>query len=264
MRFTLPLSLVGLAIVLTFMLAGAASARESVRPNEPPAVVRLRALVANYRSLAWTYERAAHLKPAPSPLAERRSTDPAYLRAAVGRWTRRASLAQHEALAVLHRRLQVSLPAAPKPHARLAVRLAYSRGLALELHRVYPGRLATGFASARAATPGETLRLWQRRSALAALEVAQHGVAIPDWLHGSFMCIHRFEGGWHSNTGNGYYGGLQMDRGFQGLYGADFVTRWGTADNWPAWAQVQAAARAYLSGRGFEPWPNTARACGLF
>ena len=54
-----------------------------------------------------------------------------------------------------------------------------------------------------------------------------------------------------------------MDRRFQSLYGADFVGRWGTADNWPAWAQLQAAARAYRSGRGFYPWPNTARACGL-
>ena len=79
----------------------------------------------------------------------------------------------------------------------------------------------------------------------------------------AFLCIHHFEGAWNSNTGNGYYGGLQMDRRFMGLYGPQFVARWGTADHWPAWAQLEAAARAHESGRGFTPWPNTARACGL-
>jgi len=54
-----------------------------------------------------------------------------------------------------------------------------------------------------------------------------------------------------------------MDLTFQGSYGAEFLRRWGTADNWPAWAQLQAAVRAYQSGRGFYPWPNTAQACGL-
>ena len=75
--------------------------------------------------------------------------------------------------------------------------------------------------------------------------------------------IHRYEGAWTANTGNGYYGGLQLDLAFQRLYGADFLARFGTADTWPAWAQLQAATRAYASGRGFGPWPNTARACGL-
>src|SRR4051812_31468554 len=79
-----------------------------------------------------------------------------------------------------------------------------------------------------------------------------------DWL-----CIHHYEGAWNANTGNGYYGGLQMDITFQSVYGAEFLNRWGTADNWPPWAQIRAAVRAYQSGRGFYPWPNTARACGL-
>jgi len=48
-------------------------------------------------------------------------------------------------------------------------------------------------------------------------------------------------GNWHINTGNGYYGGLQMDRAFQSLYGTRYVDRWGTADNWPVWAQIDAA-----------------------
>ena len=42
-----------------------------------------------------------------------------------------------------------------------------------------------------------------------------------------------------------------------------FLRRWGTADHWPAWAQIATSVRAYQAGRGFWPWPNTARACGL-
>jgi hypothetical protein len=79
----------------------------------------------------------------------------------------------------------------------------------------------------------------------------------------AWLCIHRYEGAWTSNTGNGYYGGLQMDSGFMARYGSDFEARWGTADNWPSWAQLTAARRARDSGRGYGPWPNTARFCGL-
>jgi hypothetical protein len=86
---------------------------------------------------------------------------------------------------------------------------------------------------------------------------------IPAFLQDAFLCIHHYEGAWNANTGNGYYGGLQMDVGFQSRYGSEFVRKWGTADNWPVWAQLAAAVRAYQSGRGFYPWPNTARVCGL-
>ena len=111
-----------------------------------------------------------------------------------------------------------------------------------------------------------TLRLWQERSAAAALLVSRHAVRrarIAGWLNDAFLCIHHYEGAWTSNTGNGYYGGLQMDQRFMSRYGADYVGRWGTADNWPTWAQLEVAARAHDSGRGFTPWPNTARSCGL-
>jgi hypothetical protein len=83
------------------------------------------------------------------------------------------------------------------------------------------------------------------------------------WLLEAFTCIHGNEGAWNSNTGNGYYGGLQMDIDFQRNYGMEYLHRWGTADNWPIWAQLHAALRAYSSGLGFGPWPNTARYCGL-
>jgi hypothetical protein len=87
-------------------------------------------------------------------------------------------------------------------------------------------------------------------------------------LYEKWRCIHEHEGAWDANTGNGYYGGLQMDMGFQGTYGNEFMRRWGTANNWPVWAQIVAAERAYhgyngYDGRGFGPWPNTRRMCGV-
>ena len=76
------------------------------------------------------------------------------------------------------------------------------------------------------------------------------------------MCIHKYEGSWNDPNGP-YYGGLQMDLGFQQAYGPEFLKAFGTADHWPPAVQVAVAMRAYLSGRGFWPWPTTARMCGL-
>ena len=263
MRFKLPLSLVGLALIMSISLAGAANARIGMRPDQPARVAVLRALVRHYRSVTWTYERAAHVQRTPSSLVDRRSTDRRYLQWSIDTWMRRAYRAQRQAIAALRSRVLVSLPHAPTLHARLLARVTYTRRLTLSLHKIYPGYVTPQFAHAAAPTARGTLRLWQRRGASAALLVSEHTRAVPARLHDSFMCIHRFEGAWDSNTGNGYYGGLQLDRTFQSNYGPEFLDRWGTADNWPVWAQLQAAVRAYQAGRGFGPWPNTARFCGL-
>ena len=77
-----------------------------------------------------------------------------------------------------------------------------------------------------------------------------------------FACIHQYEGSWTADTGNGYYGGLQMDRQFQRTYGARLYSSKGTADHWTAAEQISVAIVAYAS-RGFSPWPNTRRPCGL-
>lgn len=86
---------------------------------------------------------------------------------------------------------------------------------------------------------------------------------IPAGVRAAFMCIHRYEGSWTANTGNGYYGGLQMDRSFMGSYGADAIRRYGLAHVWPPHVQIIVADRARRTGRGYGPWPNTARMCGL-
>jgi hypothetical protein len=214
--------------------------------------------------LTWTFQRAANIHPTPTSFSYRHSVNRAYLQWTIDTWTRRAYTARETAMVRIRRRLSVAIPKAPRLHSRLSARVAYSRALALELRRIYPGTVTRRFALAHGKTGAETLRLWQRRLASATVQVLRYGhEPIPAQLNSAFQCIHHYEGAWDSNTGNGYYGGLQMDRPFQSRYGADFVERWGTADNWPAWAQLLAATRAYRSGRGFYPWPNTARACGL-
>jgi hypothetical protein len=91
---------------------------------------------------------------------------------------------------------------------------------------------------------------------------AQNPPRLRQWL-----CIHRHERhprqGWSTKTGNGFYGGLQMDLSFQRTYAPELLRRKGTADRWSAIEQIWVAERAYRSGRGFYPWPNTARYCGL-
>lgn len=78
----------------------------------------------------------------------------------------------------------------------------------------------------------------------------------------AWLCIHRYEGAWDANTGNGYYGGLQADLAFQQAYAPDLLRSKGTADHWTPLEQMWMAERAWRT-RGFGPWPNTARMCGL-
>ena len=99
------------------------------------------------------------------------------------------------------------------------------------------------------------LRLWRNRAA-EARQRARHPPHRREWL-----CIHRYEGSWR-DTGAPYYGGLQMDIEFQATYGRELLRRKGTAEHWTPLEQMWVAERAYRT-RGFWPWPNTARFCGL-
>jgi hypothetical protein len=105
------------------------------------------------------------------------------------------------------------------------------------------------------------LNSWKRKAAKRRRQ-ASNPPRLQAWL-----CIHRYERhpgmGWATYTGNGFYGGLQMDISFQRAYGLELLRRKGTANRWTAIEQIWVAERAYRSGRGFWPWPNTARACGL-
>jgi hypothetical protein len=85
---------------------------------------------------------------------------------------------------------------------------------------------------------------------------------VEQWLWDAFLCIHRYEGAWN-DPNPPYWGGLQMDMDFMRTYGPELLKAKGTADNWTPAEQMAVAIKAYRSGRGFHPWPNTARKCGL-
>ena len=104
----------------------------------------------------------------------------------------------------------------------------------------------------------QELVLWRSRAAAARLRVS-HPPHYDQWL-----CIHSHEAGWdnHDTGRNGHYGGLQMSFDFMRGYGPDLWSVKGTADHWTPLEQMWVAERAWRV-RGFQPWPETARMCGL-
>ena len=96
---------------------------------------------------------------------------------------------------------------------------------------------------------------WRQREH-AAWRRANHPPKLNAWL-----CIHHYEGSW-TDSGSPYWGGLQMDLGFQETYGRWLLQHKGTADHWSPLEQIWVAVRASRS-RGFSPWPNTAQYCGM-
>ena len=99
------------------------------------------------------------------------------------------------------------------------------------------------------------VKLWRGRAAHAKL-TALNPPHKAEWL-----CIHQYEGSW-ADPSAPYFGGLQMDLEFQQTYGRVLLRAKGTADHWSPLEQMWVAERAYKT-RGFWPWPNTARSCGL-
>jgi hypothetical protein len=104
--------------------------------------------------------------------------------------------------------------------------------------------------------PAERIQAWKEFS-IRTQELAQHPPHARQWA-----CIHHYEGSW-TDSNAPYYGGLQMDLSFQRMYGPDLLARKGTANHWTPLEQMWVAEKAFNSGRGFYPWPNTARYCGL-
>jgi hypothetical protein len=110
--------------------------------------------------------------------------------------------------------------------------------------------------SSAALNTRRALRFWWR-DARYARRLAAHVPHKSGWL-----CIHRYEGSW-TDSGDPYWGGLQMDRGFMLAYAPRVLLRRGLANHWSPLEQMWVAERAHRSGRGFYAWPNTARYCGL-
>jgi hypothetical protein len=124
---------------------------------------------------------------------------------------------------------------------------------------VWRWQAVMGVRRAYSAAPLHTpraLRYW-RRQARHVTRMAAHPPHRLGWL-----CIHRFEGSWGDGA-DPYWGGLQMDRSFMRAYAPRFLLHRGWANRWSPLEQMWVAERAHRNGRGYTPWPHTARYCGL-
>jgi hypothetical protein len=84
-------------------------------------------------------------------------------------------------------------------------------------------------------------------------------VAAPTSWSGPWACIAEHESGGNpaTDTGNGYYGGLQFSMSTWRAYGGI-----GLPSQAPIVTQ-EAVAERVLAGQGWRAWPNTSRMCGL-
>lgn len=229
-----------LALVAAFAVHGPGAAAHPPASEEVGA--QLIARIDHYRNLAWRWQRLLGVPPTSSTRSERRSPDVAYRRWVLRLWQGRAARAERRA--------------APW----VAARVAGFRRTVVHWERVMGVRSFPQRATESAAIGLEgrmaSYDAWRRR----ARAVLRRAARPP--YESAFRCIHRFEGAW-TDGGAPYYGGLQMDLGFQRRYGAYLLQTKGTADHWSPLEQLWVAARAARSGRGFWPWPNSARICGL-
>jgi hypothetical protein len=126
-------------------------------------------------------------------------------------------------------------------------------------------RLTPGSRSTRTLS-GRAYRIWMRDLWRGRAAQARRRAHNPPHRR-AWLCLYRHERhprhGWRTNTGNGFYGGLQMDRRFMAMYGARLLREKGPAHRWSPLEQMWVGERALRAGRGFHPWPNSGRACGL-
>ncbi len=116
---------------------------------------------------------------------------------------------------------------------------------------------------ARAFCTGRRLRFLRARVGWVSRELAETRAALNPWPphYHEWLCLHSHEGAW-TDPNPPFYGGLQMDYEFQSTYGPELLKTLGTADHWSPIQQMRVAERAWLT-RGFSPWPNTRRMCGI-
>lgn len=112
-----------------------------------------------------------------------------------------------------------------------------------------------------------SIRQWirKRAHAIAASSRCELARAWAWYSTGSTQCVVNGEGGWTTNTGNGYYGRFQADTDFARAYNPAASRRAGPyaySPNWTPSEQVLMGYRGWRA-RGYQPWPTTGRRCGL-
>ena len=236
------LALLGALAAFAAVITTGADAAARTTNGSSAKTNRVIASIDHYRSVTWRWQRVVGAPRTRSSFTARKSPDAAYRRWVLRLWKRRAHAAQTRAAHWLDARTSMYRDSAQH----------WARVIGSSSGPVRETAATAGSLQARLAS----MLTWKRRAAELERR-AQHPPYESAWL-----CIHRYEGSW-TDGGAPYYGGLQMDIGFQRTYGGYLLQTKGTADNWTPEEQMWVAARAHMSGRGFSPWPNTARACGL-
>jgi hypothetical protein len=75
-----------------------------------------------------------------------------------------------------------------------------------------------------------------------------------------WLCIHSREGAWNSNTGNGYYGGLQAHYNWYGVVRMDLLSPLAQIQHAEAVYRATGYSHAWLAGQ----WPNTYPSCVFY
>lgn len=224
------------ALCAAAALAVVSGTRSAEAAQAAPSNTQLVEAIGRYQQQTWHWQELMGVPKTRSTFSARRSPDEAYRRWVLALWRTRAERLERTAGRWMTAKMRVYR--AEIDHWRHVMGTAPVRQVAAA------GGLETAF-------------LGQRRAWRAVLAQAAHPPYESAW-----RCIHGYEGSW-TDGGGPYYGGLQMDLGFQAHYGGYLLRTKGTADHWTPTEQMWVAARAFRSGRGFSPWPNTARACGL-
>jgi hypothetical protein len=198
--------------------------------------------IGQFQEITWRWQRQMGKQRTPSSFSALRSPDPAYRRWVLKLWQARAHRAQVSASRWLAGRVRSYQASVDHWERVMGVRAG-------------PLRQTSGIAGSLAAR-ADLMSHWRKRA-----QSVERRAANPPY-EAAWQCIHRYEGSW-TDSGAPYYGGLQMDIGFQQHYGGYLLQTKGTADRWTPTEQMWVAARAFRSGRGFYPWPHTARVCGL-
>jgi hypothetical protein len=166
-----------------------------------------------------------------------------------------------------------------KPTCQTGCRIHRERVAVRRLRRKVVRRAQTAFLphprrahlSWRRAQVHRELAYWRRKDrrtrTLASVPLS---VRIPRWQEWQCIARHESFGIWSMSptteppSGGAYWGGLQMDVEFQHTYGEDMIRlhHGGLANTWTAAEQITVANRAWQT-RGYQPWPNTSRMCGL-
>lgn len=86
----------------------------------------------------------------------------------------------------------------------------------------------------------------------------------PKWWLPQAICIHQHEGAWNSNTGNGYYGGMQFKLStWRSVGGSGQPDRASIREQlFRSWLVYTSDHQRWWVGDGGE-WGNSARECGL-